>query len=316
MRILFLGTPEFAVPSLRAIREAGLDVGLVVTRPDARSGRGRRQAPPPVKKAASAMGLPVYQPASVNSERAAGRLRAVGAHLGVVVAYGEILARRTLSVTAGGFINLHASLLPKYRGAAPINWALICGERRTGVTVQRMSPELDAGPILAQRVVAIGEDDSAGVLHDRLAQVGAQALVEVLLTLAGGEPVPETPQRGEDASYAPKLGRADSRVDWEQSAQQIANRVRGLTPWPGATTCFVGANRAENVTLLRVMAKPQARRLASPGTVTAVSDEEGISVQSGNGTVIIRELKPASGRAMAAADYAHGRHVRVGDRFE
>ncbi len=316
MRILFFGTPEFAVPPLEAVQGAGHRVVLVVTRPDARRGRGRRPSPPPVKKAALRMGLELCQPRSLAGASCLERLRAADAELGVVVAYGAMLGREVLSVPQQGFLNLHASLLPKYRGAAPINWALIRGEEESGVTVLRMTPELDAGPILAQRRLAIGENETAGDLHDRLSAAGSALLVEVLNRLSTGQQVPERSQDPEGVSCAPKLTKKDGRIDWRRPAGELRNRVRGLTPWPGATTRFVGAERTEEVILLDVAAEPQADAGAQPGTVLGAGDEQGIVVQSGRGAVIIERLKPASGRAMSSADFLHGRRVRPGDRFE
>jgi len=305
-----------AAPALRAVHRAGHRVVLVVTRPDARQGRGQRMAVPAVKRAAQEFGLQVYQPRSVNRVGFIERLRAAGPDIGVVVAYGEILKRRVIEVAPRGFVNVHASLLPSYRGAAPVNWAVIRGETRTGVTVQRMVAELDAGPVLAQRAVGIGPDDTAGGLHDRLACVGAELLVEVLAQMEGPLPPVERPQDETAVTYAPKLTKEDSRIDWCLPAGEIRNRVRGLTPWPGAITRFVGGARSECVTLLKVAAAPHSNGDRAPGTVVNLTDQDGIMVQSGGGMVIIRELKPASGRAMTGADFAHGRHVQPGDRFE
>ena len=316
MRVLFLGTPEFSVPPLRAIREAGHEVALVVTRPDAAQGRGRQPAEPAVKSAARSMGLTVYQPRSVNRTEAAERLRAASADVGVVVAYGQILKPRVLLTARGGFLNLHASLLPKYRGAAPINWANIHGERETGVTVQRVTPDLDAGPVLAQRRVAVGADETAGELHDRLCEAGSALLVEVLGVMARGENVPALAQDASAVSWAPKLTKEDGRLDWRLGADEIRNRVRGLTPWPGATCCFVGGKRAVDVTLLRAAVGPAAGPDAPPGAVVGIGPREEIIVRAGRGSVIIEKLKPASGRAMDAADFVHGHRVRPGDRFE
>jgi len=315
MRILFLGTPDFSVPALDALHEAGHSVVLVVTRRDSRRGRGRRLAAPPVKEAALRAGLEVFQPRSVNEPEAVDRLRRAAPELGVVVAYGEILRQAALSVAPRGFLNVHASLLPKYRGAAPINWAVIRGEKQTGVTVQRMVPQLDAGPILAQRPIPIAEHDTAGDVHDRLCGLGADLLLEVVNRLERGDEPPERRQDPACASYAPKLTRQDARVDWSRPAEQIRDLVRGLTPWPGASTRFVGADRAEDVVLLRVESVPNDPSSAPPGTVLRADDREGIAVQAGRGAVMIRALRPASGRAMTGADFIHGRRVKGGDRF-
>ena len=316
MRILFIGTPQFAASCLESVHRAGHEVALVATRPDAQRGRGRKKSAPAVKAIARQLDLEVYQPLSVNDTAAVERLRGAGAELGVVVAYGEILSPRALLSVPGGFVNVHASLLPKYRGAAPINWAVIRGERATGVTVVRMTPQLDAGPILAQCRVAIGDRDTAGDLHDRLCAEACRLLVEVLDGLAGADGVPEREQPREGSSYAPKLSKEDGRVDWQRSAQVIDNLVRGLTPWPGATSRFAGPQRTQDVTLLDVAPSGETDPGAAPGTILSVEEERGIEVQSGEGTVLIRRIKPASGRAMSGAEFARGRRLRAGDRFE
>ncbi len=316
MRIIFIGTPQFAAACLEAVHEAGHEAALVVTRPDTQRGRGRKTAPPAVKVAAMRLGLGVLQPSSVNESACVERLEAAGAEVGVVVAYGEILGRPALQSVAGGFLNVHASLLPKYRGAAPINWVLIRGERETGVTVVRMTPRLDAGPILAQRRVPIGERDTAGDLHDRLSVVGCELLVEALNGLAGKGGAAEREQPRDGSSYAPKLTKEDGRIDWRRRAQEIANLVRGLTPWPGARCRFAGSRRTEEVTLLDVMPSGEAGPGCEPGTILNVDDVRGIEVQSGERTVFVRCIKPASGKAMSGAEFARGRRLRKGDRFE
>ena len=316
MRIVFIGTPQFAAACLEAVHEAGHEVALVVTRPDTQRGRGRKTAPPAVKVAALRLGLEVFQPPGVNDAAAVERLRAAGADVGVVVAYGEILGPPALQSVTGGFLNVHASLLPKYRGAAPINWALIRGERETGVTVVRMTPRLDAGPMLAQRRVAIGERDTAGDLHDRLSAVACQLLVEALNGLAGKGRAAEREQPREGSSYAPKLTKEDGRIDWRHRAQEIDNLVRGLTPWPGAGCRFTGSSKTEEVTLLDVAPSGEPGPGCEPGTVLNVDDVRGMEVQSGEGTVFVRQIKPASGKAMSGAEFARGRRLRKGDRFE
>lgn len=315
MRILFLGTPEFAVPPLEALHNGGHEIVLVVTRPDAARGRGRKRAAPPVGSAGLRLALPLYQPQSANAPGAAERMRAAGADVGVVVAYGELLGSDVLAVPEKGFLNLHASLLPRYRGAAPINWAILRGEEVTGVTVQRMSRQLDAGAILAQESVVIGDDDTAGDLHDRLCECGAALLLRVLDALGRRETLPEVPQDPSEATYAPKLTKKDGRIDWHQTAAAIRNRVRGLTPWPGASCRFIRADASEDVILVRVAGGPRGDEAAAPGTVLCAGDREGIVVQTGQDTVTIEQLKPASGRVMTAADFMHGRHVESGDRF-
>jgi len=315
MRILFFGTPEFAVPPLEALHIAGHRIVLVVTRPDARSGRGLKTLPSPVKSAALRLGLPIHQPRSVNKTQALERFRTENAELGVVVAFGQILGRELLRIPQRGFLNLHASLLPRYRGAAPINWAITKGEKETGVSVVRMSAELDAGPILAQQAVPIGEDSTAGELHDVLCRVGTSLLADVINRLNRGEEIQDWQQDESVVSYAPKLTKKDRRVDWNRTAAEICNMIRGLSPWPGACSRFIGRDREEEVILVRTARSPEQSAPAPPGAVVEVSDVEGILVNAGEGAVRILELKPASGRAMTAADFAHGRRVRPGDCF-
>jgi len=316
MRLLFFGSPAFAVPSLRALHGAGHDIAQVVTQPDRPRGRKGTPQPTAVKLAASELGLDVFQPARASAPEAVEALRGKRADLGVVVAYGEILSPDLLSATTQGFLNVHSSLLPDYRGAAPINWAIMRGETETGVSVIRVVPELDAGPILVQRALAIGPDETAGELHDRLSVVGAEALVELVARLDAGEEVKGKPQPVSTGFFARKLTKADGAVDWSASAATICNRVRGLTPWPGAYAELQTAGRSIRVTLLR--AQPvdcdDAEQGARPGEVVR-SGEEGLFVKAGTGYVRISELKPSGSRAMSASDFVHGHHIESGDRF-
>jgi methionyl-tRNA formyltransferase len=316
MRLLFMGSPEFAVPTLRSLCAAGHCIAMVVTRPDRPRGRSGKPLPTAAKSAALELGLEVFQPDSSNAPEAVAVLRAARAELGVVVAYGELLSAEVLEVATGGFINLHASLLPEYRGAAPINWAVIRGETKTGVSVIRMAPELDAGPVLAQREVDIGRDETAGELAERLAAVGADVVAEVVGRLAAGEEVQGRPQPRSRGFFARKLTKADGKVDWRLPAAEVRNRVRGLTPWPGAYCELRTEDGTERVTLLRaVTADAEAEGYAAePGAVVRC-EADGIIVQAGDGLVRIEEVKPAGGRAMAAADFARGHRVRPGDRF-
>lgn len=315
MRLLFFGSPDFSVPTLRILHRDGHDIALVVTRPDRPRGRGREPAATAVKKAAAELGLEVYQPETVNSEAAVERLRRAEADLGVVIAYGEILSRNVLATTERGFINVHASLLPDYRGAAPINWAVMRGEETTGVSVIRMSPELDAGPILATRQVGIGPEETAGQLHDRLAEVGAEAAADVVNRLEEGAPIQGRPQPEEGGFFARKLTKEDGLVEWSRKAEDIRNRVRGLNPWPGAYSYLESDDGQVRVELLRVETAEPDGDGEPPGTVLRADDEAGIVVQAGEGAVRLAELKPAGGRAMSDVDFLHGHSVQPGDRF-
>ncbi len=311
MKLLFFGSPEFAVTSLRSLVDAGHRVVAVVTRPDRPRGRGRSPSSTAVKEAAEELGLEVLQPAGANNPDCIAELSALNAELGVVVAYGEILSPALLGATERGFLNVHASLLPDYRGAAPINWAVMRGEDVTGVTIIRMSPELDAGPILARREVPIRPEETAGELHDRLAAVGAELLTDTVNRLSAGEQIPGRPQPEEGGFFARKLTKEDGRINWNMPAEQIANRVRGLTPWPGAFCELPTQGGATRVTLLEVEALEPESPTRRPGTVVRAVDSDGILVQAGRGKVRIRKLKPAGGRAMSAADFLHGHQVKT-----
>ena len=314
MKLAFLGSPDFAVPTLRALHQAGHELCPVVTRPDRPRGRGRKPAATAVKQAAEELGLPLLQPRSVNRPEVAEALAGSGAEMGIVAAYGEILSRAVLAALPQGFLNLHASLLPDYRGAAPVHWALIRGETETGVTVIRMAPRLDAGPILAARRVAIGARETMGELQDRLAREGAALMLEVVNGLSAGEDLPGRPQPASGGFYARALTKDDGRLDWSATARDVCNRVRGLTPWPGAYAAFQGRGRELSVTLLRTEPVPEVGGQAEPGVVLAV-EPRALLVQAGRGAVRVAELKPAGSRAMSAEDFVHGHYVAPGDRF-
>jgi methionyl-tRNA formyltransferase len=314
MRLAFFGSPDFAVPSLRRLHAAGHSIMLVVTRPDRPRGRSGRPAPTAIKKAAAELGLPVFQPADANTPGAVRHVRGERVDLGIVVAYGEILSAGMLDAAGQGFLNLHASLLPDYRGAAPINWAIIRGETETGVSVIRMAPRLDAGPVLAERRVRIGPDETAGELQARLATEGADLVADVVGEIAGGRPPEGRDQPRRTSFFARCLTKEDGRIDWTARAGEIHNRVRGLSPWPGAYCEFDRDGRSERVSLLRVRSVPAGPPHGEPGTVLQAG-EDGIIVKAGEGVVRILELKPAGSRAMSAVDFVNGRGLKAGDRF-
>src|SRR4051812_27578517 len=239
MRLVFLGTPAFAVPTLERIVEAGHEVVMVVTQPDRPRGRGGKSAAPPVKEAALRLGLPVYQPERVRRPEAVERLRQRAVDAMVVVGYGQIIPQVVIDLAPVGIINVHASLLPKYRGAAPIQWAIVNGETRTGVTTMRIDAGLDTGDMLLKAETEIDPEETAVELGKRLAVLGADLLVQTLSGLAACSIVPEK-QDNAQATYAPLIKKEDGRLDWSQSALAIHNRVRGLQPWPGAFTTFRG----------------------------------------------------------------------------
>src|SRR5271157_2862895 len=264
MRLVFLGTPAFAVPALERLVEAGHQVLAVVTQPDRPSGRGQHPAPPPVKEAAARMGLPVCQPERVKLPETVEFLRAQGAEAMVVVGYGQIIPQSVIDLAPLGIVNVHASLLPKYRGAGPVQWAILNGETRTGVTTMRIDAGLDTGDMLMKTWTEIGPDENAVELGARLAAMGADLLVETLAGLVAGTIVPEK-QDASQATYARLLKKEDGMVDWSLPAQAIHNRVRGLQPWPGAYTTFRG--QTLHIWKLRPAPRPP---VLGPGRISSV----------------------------------------------
>ncbi|MCG5532548.1 methionyl-tRNA formyltransferase [Halorhodospira sp. 9621] len=307
-RIIFAGTPEFAVPGLDALVEAGVPPVAVFTQPDRPAGRGRRLTPPPVKRAADRHGLTVHQPERLGDEEAA-RIRELAPDLMVVVAYGQILRRNVLDAPRCGCVNVHASLLPRWRGAAPIQRALLAGDEQTGVTLMQMDEGLDTGPMLAREGTPISADETAGSLHDRLARIGADLLVAHLAEILAGAITPE-PQSEEGATYAAKLTQAESWLDPAEPAEQLERRVRALAPVPGARIHLGGTQ----VRVLAARACP-GRPDDQAGTVAAASGS-GIEVATGEGRLCITRLKPAGGREQSAADYLNGRRLAPGERVQ
>lgn len=311
MKVLFWGTPDFAVPSLRALAEEGHEVVGVVTQPDRPAGRGRRLKGSAVKQVALEEGdYPVLTPEKPRGGEFVAALRALRPDVSVVVAYGHILPREVLDVPPFGSINVHASILPELRGAAPINWAIARGKKLTGVTIMRMVEAMDAGPILFQAEEPIEEGETATELTARLSEIGAEALVETLALLAEGV-APERPQDDALATFAPKVDRQVAHIDWALDARAVVDHVRGMDEVPGAWTTA----RGQPLKLFR----PQARAAsapAAPGTVLAADPAAGLVVAAGDGAVAFEEVQPSGGRRMPAADWMRGRHVAVGDRLE
>lgn len=308
LRVVFFGTPSFAVPTLNALLASRHAVAAVVTQPDRPRGRGQKLSASPVKETALAAGLPVLQPESVKPAEFATQLAAIGADIAVVAAYGQILTERLLSIPAFGMINVHASLLPRYRGAAPVHRAIINGETTTGVTIMRMVRALDAGPIIAVEPVAIGIDDTSVELENRLAHVGAGLLVRVIDDLAAKR-AHETLQDDAVATYAPRLMKEDSHVDWARSARDIHNQIRGLHPWPHAVT-FVGNDR------LILHRSREAAEIATkpPGTLVAAAGDR-LSVATGEGALDLLELQVEGKRPMHTREFLAGRPLTVGTRL-
>src|ERR1017187_5064920 len=300
MRLAFLGTPAFAVPTLERLVERGHQVLGVVTQPDRPKGRGQTLAPPPVKEAALRLGLPVYQPERVKRPESVDYLRTLAPDAMVVVGYGQIIPQSIIDIPLLGILNVHASLLPKYRGAGPIQWAIVNGETVTGVTIMRIDAGLDTGPLLLKAETAIGGDETALELGRRLSVMGADLLVEALDALTAGRGVPQ-PQDNAQATYAPMLKKEDGRIDWNGSAVQIHNQVRGMQPWPGAPSSFRGA-------ALHVWrARPtEAGAGHPPGTLVRIKP---LLVACGVGALELIEVQMEGRKRMPAADFANGQRL-------
>ena len=301
LRILFAGTPEFSVPPLRALLASGHDVAGVYTQPDRPAGRGRQLAVSPVKALALEHGVPVHQPASLRSAEEAQALEAVGADLMVVVAYGLLLPQRVLDAPRLGCVNIHASLLPRWRGAAPIQRAVLAGDAETGITIMRMEAGLDTGPMLLVRRLPIARDETGGSLHDKLSVLGAEALMAALPGIAVGTLVPQA-QDEALATYARKLSKGEALIDWTSPALAIERQVRAFNPWPVAETRLDG----EALRVWRARAIDGSGGAA--GTVVAVSGD-GIDVAAGEGRLRILELQPPGRRVMSARDYLNARDL-------
>lgn len=307
MRIVFFGTPEFAVASLRALLRERFAVAGVVTQPDKPQGRSRSTlVPPPVKTAALEAGLPVLQPTRPVGDLFLAALRRLEPDLGVVVAYGHILRREVLDTPPRGMINVHASLLPRLRGAAPIQHAILAGDRETGISIMRMEEGLDSGPVLHRVATPIDDGETAGTLTARLAGIGATALVEALSLLSAGSVKPQ-PQDESRATYAPKISRESARLDWSRDAGAVERQIRAFDPIPGAWTTLDGAP-------VKLFAALPAVGSGEPGTVLAASDR--LVVAAGGGAVAVREVQPAGRTRLAVEDWVRGRGVAAGSRFE
>ena len=307
--LVFFGTPEFAVPTLAALVGAGHVPARVVTQPAKPVGRGRKEQDPPVARWAREHGLPVIQPERVRDPTFLAEMREVAPAVAVVVAFGQIFPRDLLSLPRHGCINLHASLLPRWRGAAPIQATLAAGETRTGVTTMQMEAGLDTGPILLQEEIEIGPDETAGELWSRLAGVGASLMVRTLESLAAGT-LAAQPQDDALATYAPRLTRESGRVDWTRPAREIGHRLRAYTPWPGVAAEL----RGEPVKLVSIEALTEETD-ERPGTFLGLRDGA-LAVAAGGGSVLaVRELQRPGRKALRAADFANGERLRRGETF-
>ena len=310
LRMLFFGTPAFALPSLDRLVEAGHAVAAVVTQPDRPKGRGQRVAAPPVKLRALEHGLTVLQPDRLRDDRTIDRLRSLQADLAVVAAYGRILPQSLLDIPRLGFLNVHASLLPRWRGAAPVHRAILAGDEETGVTIMRVVLALDAGPMLSYVRTPIDPDETSSLLEGRLAQLGGRLLVETIDQLDRGA-LREEAQDERAVTYAAKLDRRDGVVDWARPARQIHNQIRGLHPWPLAAARLGGTRLLLHRSTLATAAFPAV----APGTIVDLTDEA-ITVACAPGHVRLLEVQPEDRRPMPVSAFLHGHRVAVGETFE
>jgi len=310
LRVAFLGTPEFAVPTLDALVRSRHAVAGVVTQPDRPRGRGQKVTFSPVKDVALAHGIPVLQPDRLKDETFLAAFRAWDADLGVVAAYGKILPAAVLATPRLGLINVHASLLPRHRGAAPVHRAVIAGDAQTGVSIMRVVQALDAGAVFATVTRDIGPEDTSAEVEADLATLGAALLVEIVDAMAEGR-AHETPQEAERATYAHRLEKEEGAVDWRQPASAIHNQVRGLQPWPLASTSLGG----RRLILLRTRVAPVAASASEPGTILDIH-RDGLSVQTGSGVIQVLAVQPEGRRPMPARDFAMGRRLTPGARFD
>ena len=315
MRIIYAASGEFAVPALRSLLDAGYDIPFVLTQPDRGAGRGRKVRPTPVREAAERLGVNVIPTPDINAPEMCQRVSASGARVGVTTAFGQKMGPEILAALPGGWVNIHASLLPAYRGAAPFQRAVLDGCEETGVTVFRLVERMDAGPVLVTRRTAVRPEETADELHDRLAAIGCDA-IKAALPLFEHEIPDGTPQDESQATRAPKLRKEDGVVDFNRPAVEVAAHICGMWSWPGATCRFVAADgqRSEPVILAR------ARVVEAPGppgdSLSPGRIDDRLYVATADSFIELLEIKPQAGRVMPWPDFVNGRHVRPGDRFE
>jgi methionyl-tRNA formyltransferase len=306
MRLIFAGTPEFAARAMAALLRAGHEIVLVLTQPDRASGRGLKLLPGAVKALAQERGLAVYQPVSLNHEETQARLGALGADAMVVAAYGLILPQPVLDATRLGAINIHASLLPRWRGAAPIQRAILAGDARTGISIMLMDRGLDTGPILATECVAIAPEDDSASLHDKLAECGARLIVNALAQLERGGLLAQA--QAADATYAAKITKPEAVIDWNEAATVIERKVRAFSPLPGAATAIRGV-------ALKIWRAGLSPAAGAPGTVLEAG-AKGIVVACGAGALVVHELQRAGGKKLTAAQFLAGFPLVCGEQLE
>ncbi|NLX04945.1 MAG: methionyl-tRNA formyltransferase [Phycisphaerae bacterium] len=311
LKIVYFGTGEFGLPTLQTLILNRAPVRLVVTAPDRPAGRGLKIRHSPIKDLAVDADIPTLQPGDVNDPYTVRHIAEYGADVGLIIAYGQKIGGDLIRVFSKGIINLHASLLPAYRGAAPINWAIIRGERCTGVTAMQINEQIDAGQILGQTELAIGPVERADELHDRLAQTGPKLILKVFRQIENATATPK-PQDASKVSKAPKLKKHSGRIDWQAPADEIAHRIRGLWPWPTAKAMYCPQQgKPIEVAFARAEAVGGGQAGESPGTILP-----DLTVQCGSGRLAVMEIRPAGGKLMNWDAFVNGRHVQPGDRFE
>lgn len=304
MKIVFMGTPEFAVPCLQKIIDEGHEVVAVVTQPDKPKGRGKKLAMPPVKELALKYDIPVYQPLKAREESFVDTLKEMNPELIVVVAFGQILPKSILDIPKYGCVNVHASLLPRYRGAAPLNWVIINGEEKTGVTTMYMDEGLDTGDMILKSEIPLDDEITAGELHDKMMIDGAKVLKETIDLIEKGE-APREKQSNEDTCYSPIMNKSLGNIDWKESAIDIHNLVRGINPWPSAYTTYEG--QTMKIWKTKVIDKNSDK---DPGTIISV-DKEGINVSTSEGILQIKEIQMAGKKRMEVPEYIKGNNINT-----
>lgn len=307
MKIVYMGTPDFAVPCLQVLLDNKYEIAAVVTQPDRAKGRGNKLAAPPVKVLAESAGIPVYQPEKIKTQEFTELLRQLSPDLIVVVAFGQLLSKAILDIPPLGCINVHASLLPRYRGAAPINWCIINGEKSTGVTTMYMDVGLDTGDMIIKNEINIGDDENAQEFHDRLSALGAETLLETLKMVEAGT-APRTPQNSEAATYAPIMTKTLGKIDWSKDAASIKNLVRGTCPWPGAFSSYNGKSFKIFEADVNMEGNHEDKE---PGTITAVN-KDSFTVACGSGSLDIRELQFENEKRMSVEAYLRGHLIEKG----
>ena len=307
MRLIFAGTPEFAVAALAALIDAKHDIAMVLTQPDRPAGRGLRETPSPVKRLAQQQGIDVFQPITLKTPDNQAKIAAVKADVMVVAAYGLILPQAVLDIPRLGCINIHGSLLPRWRGAAPIHRAILAGDRETGITIMQMAAGLDTGPTLMRESIPIDAKDTTATLHDQLATLGGKLIVRALQQLQNGA-LPATPQPDEGVTYAAKISKSEARIYWNLSAAEIERQVRAFNPFPIAQTRW----RGETLRIWKAELAGEENR--NPGSIVAV-EKDRIVVACGAGTLALTELQRAGGKRLAARAFLQGISIQVGERF-